>query len=274
MNNNELEKHSGILLANEVKQIAHPLFKVGLNYFSYVRVERNQDYYFMATHEGWAKKYLQEKYYNLEISLTAGLKELNYPKLVILWDTIKHDKNVEILKKAAAEFELGHVFSIVEIGVNFYNVYFFSAPMSHEFINQFYCNNIDMLNAFISYFKEKLHEKGGLLRIPQTKIIINKDNKNLLKLSLSISQRKELYETIRKNKLLVSESPEMKYLTLRELEVISGLLQGYSALQTAQMLKISKRTAEEHINNIKQKLSCTTLFQLGNKLAKILPEGA
>lgn len=268
----QFEKHSGILLANDLKQIALPLAKVGINYFSYTKVENGKDFYAMTTNVEWSKKYLQEEYYNLELPSVSNLKVLNYPKILILWDAIENNKNAEILKKAAAEFNFAHVLSVIEVGNNFYNSYCFGASPNNDSINQFYYNNLDMLNAFILYFKEKLYEKSGLARIPQTKIIIEKNDEISLKLPLSLNQRMELFQTVKNNKLIISEFPNIKYITPREMQVLHYLSQGNATPQIAEIMKISKRTAEEHITNIKCKLSCKTLFQLGEKLATILPK--
>lgn len=48
------------------------------------------------------------------------------------------------------------------------------------------------------------------------------------------------------------------YLTWREVEVFKKTLLGYSARQTAEVLKLSPKTIESHIDNIKLKLQAST----------------
>lgn len=58
----------------------------------------------------------------------------------------------------------------------------------------------------------------------------------------------------------------MSTLSSREKECAHWLLQGLSARQAAQNMRISKRTAEAHINNIKLKTNSYKLFQAGFRL--------
>lgn len=59
------------------------------------------------------------------------------------------------------------------------------------------------------------------------------------------------------------------YLTSRELEFLYWLSLGKTASETARILHIGQRTAEVHVNNIKTKLGCATLFQLGQQIEKL-----
>jgi DNA-binding CsgD family transcriptional regulator len=58
-------------------------------------------------------------------------------------------------------------------------------------------------------------------------------------------------------------------LSQRELECIQWLYKGKTVPEIALILNISKRTAEKHILNIKNKLQCYTLLQLGAKLFEL-----
>lgn len=57
-------------------------------------------------------------------------------------------------------------------------------------------------------------------------------------------------------------------LTQREVECINWMIKGKSAAEIAILLKLSRRTIESHINNIKYKTQCYKQFQLGYLLGK------
>jgi DNA-binding CsgD family transcriptional regulator len=59
--------------------------------------------------------------------------------------------------------------------------------------------------------------------------------------------------------------------TKRESEVIKLLLEGYTAPQIAEQLFRSKRTIEHHIERIKDKLDCSSKYDLIQKLREQLP---
>lgn len=57
-------------------------------------------------------------------------------------------------------------------------------------------------------------------------------------------------------------------LTQREIECVNWMIKGKSAAEIATLLKLSRRTIESHINNIKYKTHCYKQFQLGYLLGK------
>ena len=60
------------------------------------------------------------------------------------------------------------------------------------------------------------------------------------------------------NRFYFDENATDKYFTPRELEVLKLLMTGYQSKKIALILKISSRTADEYIDNIKTKLNCYT----------------
>lgn len=58
------------------------------------------------------------------------------------------------------------------------------------------------------------------------------------------------------------------YLSKKEVECIRWMIAGKSSGEIANILSISKRTVETHMNNIKQKLNCYKQFQVGYLIGK------
>ena len=57
-------------------------------------------------------------------------------------------------------------------------------------------------------------------------------------------------------------------LTDCEIECINWLIKGKSAEEIGLILRLSRRTIESHINNIKKKTQCYKQFQLGYLFGK------
>lgn len=57
-------------------------------------------------------------------------------------------------------------------------------------------------------------------------------------------------------------------LTKREAEIIAMLLQQRSIAQIANYLSREEKTIHKHLQNIKRKMSCPTLFALGVKISQ------
>ena len=66
-----------------------------------------------------------------------------------------------------------------------------------------------------------------------------------------------------------SHSSEAVQLTKREVEILSLIIEGYSSKKVAEMLFISKRTVDFHLDNIYQKLSVTNRMQAINQARRL-----
>jgi LuxR family transcriptional regulator, maltose regulon positive regulatory protein len=64
-------------------------------------------------------------------------------------------------------------------------------------------------------------------------------------------------------------SSEKPLLTSRELEVLSLVIEGYSSKQVADMLFISKRTVDFHLDNIYGKLQVSNRMQALQKASRM-----
>ncbi|HLX53240.1 MAG TPA: helix-turn-helix transcriptional regulator, partial [Aquella sp.] len=53
------------------------------------------------------------------------------------------------------------------------------------------------------------------------------------------------------------------YLTGKEMQILLHLCNGKKLVDAAKILFISEKTVETHIGNIKNKLKCRTMFELG-----------
>ncbi len=60
---------------------------------------------------------------------------------------------------------------------------------------------------------------------------------------------------------LQTEHPEPAKLTRREIEILSLIVEGHSSKQVAELLYVSKRTVDFHLDNIYEKLQVTNRMQ-------------
>ncbi len=67
-------------------------------------------------------------------------------------------------------------------------------------------------------------------------------------------------------KVILPEKDNPIYLTQRETMVVALMMIGNRAKQIAWKLQISLHTVNSHMANIKQKLDCTTNFEVGYRL--------
>lgn len=70
----------------------------------------------------------------------------------------------------------------------------------------------------------------------------------------------------RRYKVILPQKEQPIYLTQREAMVVALMMFGQRAKQIAWKLKISLHTVNSHMANIKQKLECSTNFEVGYRL--------
>jgi DNA-binding CsgD family transcriptional regulator len=156
-------------------------------------------------------------------------------------------------------FNLGSVLCIFEKVTDYYEFFYFSSCDNSNIVN-FYLNNYSILAAFMLHFKERgadlieIAEKNKVFlpyRSPQYR-------KMLLSLQMNASAEEDqilkLYDKLKLNKYPICYRGCKSYLTPRELGCIQILSQGSTFKEIGRALNISPRTAEKHLENVKERL--------------------
>lgn len=133
---------------------------------------------------------------------------------------------------------------------NYIEAYAFAATKKDSLLKNFYINNIDILNQFIIYFKNKIQ----YFLTPQEKKIF-------IPYHFSIPEKKE--STIDKRDIFFQQTSFSRYyfmindievaLSTREIECLYYLSKGKSFKEIALILNLSARTIEHYLDNIKKK---------------------
>jgi DNA-binding CsgD family transcriptional regulator len=245
----------------DIKEICNPLKKLNISYFAHVHLDKNGSFSAICNNPEFAEIYYQKKYYNIDVH-TANLDL--FGKYVV-WDHVPRDGKT--LQMGIDAFDLGikHTFSIIEKNKHGIDFYHFSTHLDSDLINQFYISNIGLLKLFINYFTKNIkqhrklykaydyrteldeHAKGYILK-PDTHLILQKNKEEFIR-SLNQNYRKDI-------------APNKINLTKREMEIVSKILNGYSAKAISNEFFISRRTVEHHTENIKNKFGATSKAEL------------
>lgn len=244
---NKILKHPSLLFSDDLKQICQPLKSLGIEYFSHVIIDDKNQFSGMGTSPEFVKLYFENKYYNIDIHQVELSSNVNY----ILWDTIEKPDELSDLYNNFNNLSFGHSFTIIKHINGFKHYFDFSSTLGTPNVNQGYLNNFDHLNRFILFFIEQINLHSGLRKAHDIKFAIEEDKRTYcdnFNLNLPI------------NRIYFSQNV---YLTFREVECLHWLSFGKAINETANMLSITTRTLKAHLANIKTKLGCTSLFQLG-----------
>lgn len=266
-----LKRHPIFNNTEDIQRLCRPLEKLNITYFCHVKINAQGDFSCLGNNPKFLEHYLANEYYNSDIHLT-NIENLGHH---ILWDLIEVKARTARMNELAYENGLKHTFTIVKTRQDEKNFYHFST-LNKEIINKIYLNNYDLLEIFIRYFDEQLSNSTELkesynFRHPidyefgSFSLANNMDDtqfkiKELLNFfNTSLPQQSEINSSLLRYKIA-------SLLSRREIDVVSCLLQGKTAKETAENLFISDRTVETHLENIKVKCNCRTKLELISKL--------
>lgn len=184
----------------------------------------------------------------------------------------KYHENWNCLEK---KFNSRHLFSFTKHDGERCYEYGFSARCNEKTSSSLIINQIPLINAFIDYFETEFsHIIQEMVNNPidlnkELKLKFYQEKNSQIPYDLNKEQKLKFLKQIDKN---FNQSILFTEFTPREKEVIALYYKGIPAREVANKLKLSNRTVEFYIENIKNKLSCTSkteLFACLHQLNKI-----
>jgi len=162
----------------------------------------------------------------------------------------------EIITDLFSGLQLGCAFSILQKRQDYYEEFvFFPALSDHSSYSTLFSHQ-DLLHNAMFLFREKTHESVKLIKPFQTSAPILEEP-----VVVSGFGRKSLLEDATARRFYL-DSDSDTYLTRKEALSAFFLTQSMSSSQIATQMGISKRTVEDHIENIKLKTGISHKFDL------------
>ncbi len=256
--NSFYEEHITFTAVGIVKSLLAVLDEIQITNFTFERLYRDQSHIKLTSCGEWLKYYYSKKLYNYSIfEKTPYLFTDGY----MFWKWLRRDP----IYSEAAQFDIAHGITIIQSDNSYCEFYHFGTNCNNPLPESRLLANLQYLYQFIAFFKEKAHkiiveaeEKRFILPLQQVEeSLIHNDVQmvNTLDKSLGIN----LFQNIKR--LYVGDRG--RYLTGKEIRILAYLKKGKKVPDIAEHLAISVRTVETHINNIKDKLNCKTMFELG-----------
>lgn len=267
-------KHPALTHSQDIQDLCSPLQHLDITYFGHAQLTENNQFSAASTNPDFFEHYLKNEYYNADLHTIDLGQQHNF----ITWDTIQLDGMCKMMEEESLAFGVFHTFTIIENTTNLRNYYHFATRLPKPEINQSYFSNLDLLQKFITYYKEQISHSKTLSSIYQVQYelecpvyetpyhglhdeqrktflnAITANNKKSFQHSFSLIEEKKLAAHFLKTHNIP--------LTNRECDCLLLSLTGKSAKQVAYQLNISARTVEEHLNNIKLKFGVFSKTQL------------
>lgn len=157
---------------------------------------------------------------------------------ILLYGTYDADQNYLL---DCENLGLDHYLILSKDPIGLYNEYF-----EHCYVSKKLSKNIDSRKYILVYEEVKHKSYADLINI------------------VKINHNLQVYSEKEQVALFDIRTGKDIYITARENEIIECLKFGYSAKQTANLLHISPRTVEAHIDNLKKKTNSSSKFALLN----------
>ncbi len=176
-----------------------------------------------------------------------------------------NDKFDQVIFDYKSYFNVHYPFYLFEIYENYYESFAFATPIDNPAIINFYLNNLTLLENFKHYFRDKaasLIKRASINKIH----LLDSMRSNIQK--LNINKNPEVLFNVKKYRF--NYNGKSLSLSKREMESCQYLGQGYTAKETANLLKISPRTVEQYLNNVKEKSGLKTKSQIADLMMRLI----
>ncbi|KTD33471.1 Response regulator containing a CheY-like receiver domain and an HTH DNA-binding domain protein [Legionella moravica] len=258
--NSFLKNHPTLLFAEDMKTICQPLFKLGIDYFSHVMINSQNEMTANASNPEYFRFYFEQGFHQSDLH-TA---HFDIPQRYVLWHLVKREGKAEELYQSGIEFGLFYIFTVIERAGNEQNYYHFAAKSHKDYMNEFYFRHIDLLEQFIAYYKHSVLLNDRLNRAYKLPYKINNTTgSHIIKVDFSSSLTSV---TIRDylNSIQVKSNLAQPVLELsrRELQCALYLLEGKTSMEIAHLLNLSPRTVEVYFNRLKNRFGSKNKIQL------------
>lgn len=255
--NPDINKSSLVTNNSAVREICEPLALIGITGFFFMRVYNDNSMIDLATHLEWGMHFFSKVYNNTYEK--QDIKNHFFPtNYVNLWE--HYPENI-IWQEGKNFFSVGNGVSIVHNHANYNDIFSFFTDSKNFKLNEFYINNINLLEKFIVYFKDKA--KRLIDKAENSKLIIpshyleplsNNDDPHLFNFEHFLDS--------------INISKPNETLSKRECECLYWVAFGKTAEEIGCILGCSKRTIEFHITNAKTKANTNKITTLIYQAAK------
>jgi len=235
--------------SKKIELICSPLFlNLGFTVFAYIKVLSDGRMLHLNSNPNWTKIFFENEFYNEDdcFHRIRKLVSSEGDKTFILSGPPagKH-------LSALYDFNIWNTYSIYKKREGYVEGWAFGTSRDKEDVINLYLKNSFIFNVFTLYFAEKAFD-----------FTANAEDCNLIKTKKSINTIEAIddgcidrfLDRILPTRFPIKFRGKKIIFSKREIECLSLLSSGHSVKETAALLGISPRTAEDHINKMKLKI--------------------
>lgn len=254
-------------ISDDLRKIVSPLFDhLGFNHFAYSKFMQGERYMTMSVDASWTAQY-----FNHDLDKYLLFEKLIIPKhskRVIIWDLQQDNGLLELLRNHG----YCHGISLFYRHDDVMEGWHFATTAQNTQINEMYTNNFDYIERFVLYFQEKAQEiidSTDKRRLAFYKNSRKLDfSKMMDTISVMIPEHKAFLEAVSSKRYPFLIGDKLIFLSATEFACLKGISEGQTAKLIGINRKISNRTVEVNIQNIKNKFDMSCKTQLVGEFKK------
>ena len=241
-----------------LQTICEPLKIFGISNFSYAKITKDQSFFRIGTHEEYNKLFLESGLYT-RVDCYRGLLHAETfsgeaKTLFFLWNP-KSD-----VEKIRPFLGMGNGISFYHITKEYIEGCTFGGTVEATGLTNFYLNNMGLLKKFLNYFKNSA--KDFINICDKTKTVELPFDPQSRPYQADLEGIREFNKRIGTHKYRITETQQEFILSLREIECLYYKSRGLSAKEIARECKLSPRTVDSYLENIKTKSGIRNITHL------------
>lgn len=240
-----------------IKKICEPLqLAFGINSFTYNSISHDGKIFGLNNRPDWS---LYHAAHDLFLTDPFWHHPRCYQNGAVLWSNLRLEAEAsDSLQVAKEKYNIAHGLTLIVPHRDRCEFFMFNAPPSHLEIGSIYLNELIWLKQFCQYFKKEL--KHLIKQVEHNPIDLLE-----LKGKAFLEEKQSPFPALCTDKSLfiktISHEQPIK-LTRREKECLNSYLEFKNMQEVADQLKLSIRTVEFYLSNVKSKLDCANKIEL------------
>ncbi|KUM01724.1 hypothetical protein KIF53_05760 [Chromobacterium subtsugae] len=252
---------------NHIIEFTKPLKILKIDYFTFDRHFKDNSRVVLTNSIDWITHYWRNDMYQHAIFEN---NPLSFSDGHVFWNWL----NREPIYSAASQFGIDNGITMIEKHIDYTDFFHFGSINDNSVNNNYIMSKMGILHQFISLFKYKMQDM--ISDAGKKRIYVPDFKKSLASIQEGEVNNEivglDFYKLINRrdvSRIYLGEEYNNAYLTKKEVELMKELTSGNSCQEASLNLGISSDAVNKHIKNIKDRLNCRTLCQLGFVMGKL-----
>jgi len=254
-------------ICQHVKSLCNELFEhTPIAFFCFFRINvKTREFISIGTMPDFREFFMNNSHHNTDFDHRDFDKDI--PSGAFFFDHVYNSpKEIQLTKSIAEQFHLGNFVGVSHRTGDYFHMFNFATPTHVHNANNFYLNNINLLDKYSNILSDPLCKVIELHKIPPIYI----PSSNEIFVTDFDNMRINNFPDIVKNTLTLRDANlRQSYLSGRELEIWILLGKGFTSKEIARILHLSDRTIDNYCERLKIKLGCRRRSDLVSRYNEI-----